>query len=91
VSSRDEGSYTCMVTGANGSLTSSAATLTVLGSPPFLTATQVGQNVVIAWSGAHPLLSATNVTGPYSVVSGATSPYTNRPPLASRLFFGLGQ
>src|ERR1039458_7436479 len=47
VSGLDEGAYTCVVTGANGSLTSSAATLTVIGSPPFLTASLVGQKVVI--------------------------------------------
>jgi hypothetical protein len=91
VSSLDEGTYTCVVTGANGSIPSSAATLTVSGSPPILTATLVGQKVVITWAGSYPLLSATNVTGPYTVVTGATSPYTNNPPLASRRFFGLGQ
>jgi hypothetical protein len=91
VSSLDEGAYTCVVSGANGSLTSSAATLTVSGSPPFLTATLVGQKVVITWTGSYPLLSATNATGPYTVVTGATSPYTNNPPLSSRRFFGLGQ
>jgi len=90
VSSLDEGAYSCLVTGANGSVTSSAATLTVSGSPPFLTATLVGQKVVITWAGSYPLLSATNVTGPYTVVTGATSPYTNNPPSASRRFFGLG-
>ena len=90
VSSRDEGSYNCVVSGANGSLPSSAGTLTVIGSPPFLTATKIGANVVISWSGSYPLLSAPNVTGPYSVVAGASSPYTNSPPLASRRFFGLG-
>ncbi|MCX6101164.1 MAG: hypothetical protein NTV92_07055, partial [Candidatus Bipolaricaulota bacterium] len=57
VSSLNEGSYTCVVTGANGSLTSSAATLTVNGSPPLLTATLVGQKVVITWTGSYPLLS----------------------------------
>ena len=91
VSSRDAASYTCVVTGANGSLTSSAATLTVNGSPPILTGTLLGQKVVITWAGAYPLLSATNVAGPYTVVTGATSPYTNSPPLSSRRFFGLGQ
>jgi hypothetical protein len=91
VSSLNEGTYTCVVTGANGSLTSSAATLTVSGSPPFLTAALVGQKVVITWAGSYPLLSATNVTGPYLPVAGAASPYTNSPPLGSRRFFGLGQ
>jgi hypothetical protein len=91
VSSLNAGSYACVVTGANGSLTSSAATLTVLGSPPILTATRVGPNVVITWAGSYTLLSATNITGPYVAVPGATSPYTNSAPLSSRRFFGLGQ
>jgi hypothetical protein len=91
VSSLDAATYTCVVSGANGSITSSPATLTVLGSPPVLTATLVGSKVVITWSGAYTLLSATNVTGPYSAVPGATSPYTNSAPLATRRFFGLGQ
>jgi Immunoglobulin domain len=90
-SALNAGTYTCVVTGANGSLTSSAATLTVSGSPPFLTAALVGQKVVITWAGSYPLLSATNVTGPYLPVAGAASPYTNSPPLGSRRFFGLGQ
>ena len=91
VSSLDDGAYTCMVSGVNGSFSSSPATLTVIGSPPFLTATLAGQKVVIAWAGSYPLLSATNVAGPYAVVTGATSPYTNSPPLGSRQFFGLGR
>ena len=91
VSSLDDGAYTCVVSGVNGSFSSSPATLTVIGSPPFLTATLAGQKVVIAWAGSYPLLSATNVAGPYAVVTGATSPYTNSPPLGSRQFFGLGR
>jgi hypothetical protein len=91
VSSLDEGSYTCVVSGANGSLTSSAATLTVSGSPPVLTATLVGQKVVITWTGSYKLLSATNATDKFTEVTGATSPYTNSPPLGLRRFFGLGQ
>ncbi len=90
VSALNQGSYKCMVTGANGTLTSAAATLTVIGSPPFLTATQVGSSVVVTWSGPYSLLSATNITGPFSVVTNATSPYTNSAPLSSRRFFGLG-
>jgi hypothetical protein len=91
VSSLDEGSYSCVVSGANGSLTSSAATLTVSGSPPVLTATLVGQKVVITWTGSYKLLSATNATDKFTEVTGATSPYTNSPPLGLRRFFGLGQ
>ena len=91
VSSLDEASYVCVVTGANGSIPSAPATLTVSGSPPFLRAALVGSNVVITWSGSFTLLSATNVTGPYLPVAGATSPYTNAVPLGARRFFGLSQ
>jgi Immunoglobulin I-set domain/Immunoglobulin domain len=86
----DVASYTCVVTGANGSLTSSPATLTLLGGRPFLTATLIGTDVVVTWTGSNPLLSSTNVNGPYLAIPGATSPYTNKPPLGTR-FFGLGQ
>ena len=85
------GTYTCVVSGANGSITSSPATLIVPDSPPLLAATLVGTKVVITWPGGYPLLSATNITGPFYQVPGATSPYTNNPPLAARRFFGLGQ
>ena len=36
-----------------------------------------GANVVLTWTGPSVLQSATAVTGPYTDVSGATSPYTN--------------
>ena len=91
VSALDEGTYTCVVSGANAPVTSSPATLSVSGSPPFLNAALVGSSVVITWQGSNPLLSATNVTGPYSPVTGATSPYTVPQPLGARRFFGLGQ
>ena len=90
VSAADQAAYKCMVTGANGTLTSGSASLTVIGSLPTLTATKVGADVVITWTGPYSLLSATNITGPFSVVAGATSPYTNSAPLSSRRFFGLG-
>ncbi len=38
----------------------------------------VGPKVVVTWP-AGTLLSATSVAGPYTVVPGATSPYTNTP------------
>jgi hypothetical protein len=86
----DVASYTCVVTGANGSVTSSPATLTLLGGRPTLTATLIGTDVVVAWTGSYTLLSSTNVNGPYLPVPTASSPYTNSPPLGTR-FFGLGQ
>ncbi|HEY5914896.1 MAG TPA: immunoglobulin domain-containing protein [Verrucomicrobiae bacterium] len=91
VTGRDQGTYTCIVGGANGSLTSEPATLTVVGAPPLLSAALVGQKVVITWIGPHPLLSSTDAAGPYVAVAGARSPYTNTPVPGSRLFFGLGQ
>jgi hypothetical protein len=86
----DVASYTCVVSGANGSVTSSLATLTLAGGRPFLTATLVGTDVVVTWTGAYTLLSSPSVSGPYLPVAGASSPYTNRLPLGTR-FFGLGQ
>jgi hypothetical protein len=91
VSALDAGTYTCVVGGANGPLNSDPATLSVSGSPPVLNAALVGSSVVITWQGSNPLLSATNVSGPYLPVAGATSPYTVNPPLGARRFFGLGQ
>lgn len=41
-----------------------------------LTATAAGKTIVISWS-SGTLQSATTVTGPYTDVAGATSPYTN--------------
>jgi hypothetical protein len=90
VSAIDVASYTCVVTGANGSVTSTPATLTLLGGRPTLTATLVGTDVVVTWTGPYTLLSSTNVSGPYLPVPAASSPYTNSPPLGTR-FFGLGQ
>jgi hypothetical protein len=79
-----------MVTGANGSVVSGPATLTVSSPGPILIeAAHSGRNVVISWSGSYVLQSAPSPAGPYQDVTGATSPYTNRPPLASARFFRL--
>ena len=43
------GSYTVVITNAAGSVTSAAATLTVLGSPISLNASLVGQEVLISF------------------------------------------
>jgi hypothetical protein len=46
-----------------------------------------GADVVISWTGAGALLSATNVNGPYSPVAGApTSPYTNAAPAGTQFY-----
>ena len=48
-----------------------------------------GANVVLTWSDASfNLQSATNVAGPYTMISGATSPFTTNT-AASQLFFRL--
>ena len=56
---------------------------------PTLTAARAGRNVVITWTGSHVLQSALSATGPYRDVTGASSPYTNSPPLARAQFFRL--
>jgi hypothetical protein len=44
---------------------------------PTLQAVRSGSALVLTWPSGFQLLSATNVTGPYTPVSGATSPRTN--------------
>jgi hypothetical protein len=90
VGAGDVASYTCVVTGANGSVTSTPATLSLIGARPTLTATLVGKDVVVTWTGSYTLLSSGNVNGPYVLVPSASSPYTNSAPSGTR-FFGLGQ
>jgi hypothetical protein len=38
---------------------------------------RIGSALVLTWPSGFQLLSATNVTGPYTPVTGATSPRTN--------------
>ncbi|MGO8674702.1 MAG: immunoglobulin domain-containing protein [Limisphaerales bacterium] len=85
----DAGSYACVVTGANGSVVSSNATLTVSTVAPTLAVARAGHNVVITWLGSFVLQSAASPAGPYQDVAGATSPYTMSPPLARSRFFRL--
>jgi len=57
---------------------------------PTLTATTAGSDVMLNWTGAHRLQSATNAAGPYTTVTGVTlAPYTNSPPLSPARFFRL--
>jgi hypothetical protein len=49
----------------------------VPGQRPTLAGARIPNALVLTWSGSYQLLSATNVTGPYLPVSGATSPWTN--------------
>jgi hypothetical protein len=44
---------------------------------PALQFSRTANNLVLSWTGNYQLLSATNVTGPYAAVSGASSPFTN--------------
>lgn len=56
---------------------------------PPLAISRVGPDVRLSWSGGTPTLqSAGDVTGPYTNISGATSPYTNRTS-GPRQFFRL--
>ena len=75
----------------NGRL--SDAQIARLGGPsakkipgPIRLAHNAGQ-VVIEWTGGVPLQSAENVTGPWTDVPGATSPYSVPTPLGPRKFF----
>jgi len=43
--------------------------------PGVIKASKSGANVVITWTGGVPLESAPAVTGPWTIVNGATSPY----------------
>jgi hypothetical protein len=55
---------------------------------PLLAFARDGHNLILSWSGAFALQSATNVTGTYVDVTGATSPYTNNM-TATRQYFRL--
>jgi hypothetical protein len=55
--------------------------------PVMISVSKSGADVVISWTGAGALLSATNVNGPYSPVAGApTSPYTNAAPAGTQFY-----
>lgn len=56
---------------------------------PTLNAIHTGNNLIMSWSGAHALQSSTNVAGPYTTVSGATSPHTNSVTGEPQRFFRL--
>ena len=56
---------------------------------PLLSFTHAGTNVILSWSGSFTLQSAPNVTGAYTNVPGATSPYTNSIGTEPQRFFRL--
>ena len=80
---------------SGSSVSSGSGSLTVLaGPPPPTLAFQdfMASNLVLSWSngGLGLLMAATNVAGPWSPVSGASSPLTNViAPSAPQLFFRL--
>ena len=77
------GSYS--VTATANACASLAGTTTVTVNPPASVSVQLlGDDLILAWPGGK-LQSATNVSGPWGDVSGATCPYTN--PVAVRQEF----
>ena len=68
--------------------TSFSDVLTVVQpSPAPLNIARVGSDIVLSWTNAaFSLAGATDVTGPYTKIVGATSPYTNSPTGTSRFF-----
>jgi hypothetical protein len=56
---------------------------------PLLDIERSGNNVIVSWPGPSILQSSINVAGVYVDVSGATSPYTNNPPLSVQRYFRL--
>jgi hypothetical protein len=67
VSLGDAGSYTCVLTGANGSIISSTATLTVTGSPPYITSfVPSGANFIINF-----VATASDPASAFKVLNGA--------------------
>jgi hypothetical protein len=67
------------VTASAGGCSSPAAMTTVIVNPPVALSAQSSANAfVLAWPGGT-LQSATNVLGPWTNVSPASSPYTNAP------------
>jgi hypothetical protein len=46
-------------------------------APPPLAFTSSPDALILSWTGNYQLLTATNVTGPWTPITGATSPFTN--------------
>jgi len=58
-------------------LLSTAELVPASAAQPTLQSARYGAGLVLSWPSGYQLLSATNITGPYSPVNGATSPWTN--------------
>jgi hypothetical protein len=71
----------------NTALSPAAVNALALGVPSSttLTLTPSGNNLILTWSGGT-LLESTNVTGPWTAVSGATSPYPVNPTGAMKFY-----
>jgi hypothetical protein len=67
-----------------------ARSVPVITPPVFGSYSFTGGNFVITWNGTAQLQRATNVTGPYITIVGATSPYYE-PTTNSQVFFRLAQ
>jgi hypothetical protein len=69
--------------------TNDVSSLTIIG--PTLNVLPGAGNVVLQWNKGFTLQSAANVTGPYTSLIGATSPYTNQSANSPQGFFRLSQ
>ncbi len=76
-----------------GGTNTSVISVTVVDVTPIpLTSTYSAGNLILSWSNpAFTLQTATNVTGPYLPISGATSPFTNNTTTNAAGFFRLVQ
>ena len=88
----DAGNYQLVATSAAGGATSLVAVLTFrLPDQPQIAAQQSSSGFIMIWpdpDGVFSLFTATNVVGPYDIIGGATSPYTN-PIRGTTRFFRL--
>jgi hypothetical protein len=73
------GAHTVVVMASDGQSTASCNTTVSVLPQPVVSIRQISaQIVVVTWTGGGTLQSSSSVTGPYSDVPGATSPYTNQ-------------
>ena len=56
---------------------------------PVLSFERNGNDLILTWEGSFTLQSATDVSGPYSDISGAMSPFTNSISATGQMFFRL--
>jgi len=63
----------------------------IAARPTLLFSYDGANNFVLSWTGSFSLQSATNVTGTYTNIPSATSPYTNNINSAPKKFFRLSQ